>query len=52
MRKVKKTIQKKKKSSVRNEWIPSFWRYNGAGFEKDKKKEIPRKAKYKNKEEQ
>lgn len=48
MRKVKKTVQKKKKSSVRNEWIPSFWRYNGAGYQKDKKKEIPRKGKYKN----
>lgn len=39
----------KEKSHVRDEWIPTFWRYNGAGFEKDKKKEIPRKKKYKNK---
>lgn len=52
MRKVKKTVSKKEKSSVRDEWIPSFWRYNGAGFKKDKKKEIPRKAKYKKKDEE
>ena len=36
-----------KKSSVRDEWIPSTWRYNGAGYQKDKKKLIPRKQKYK-----
>lgn len=29
----------KRKSSVRNDWIPSTWRYNGAGVQKDKKKE-------------
>lgn len=39
--------QKKKKSSVRDTWIPMTWRYNGAGYQKNKKKELPRKAKYK-----
>lgn len=47
MRKVKKVVTKAEKSSVRNDWIPTFWRYNGAGYEKDKKKVIPRKQKYK-----
>lgn len=47
MRKVKKIIVNKEKNSVRNDWIPTFWRYNGAGFQKDKKKLIPRKQKYK-----
>ena len=28
---------KKKKSSVRDTWIPLTWRYNGAGFQKNKK---------------
>lgn len=28
-----------KKKNVRDEWIPATWRYNGAGFTKDKKKE-------------
>ena len=39
--------QNSKKSKVRDSWIPQTWRYNGAGFKKDKKKEIPRKKKYK-----
>jgi hypothetical protein len=38
---------KKKKSSVRDTWIPISWVYNGAGFQKNKKKVIPRKQKYK-----
>lgn len=37
-----------KKSSVRDTWIPATWRYNGSGYQKDKKKLIPRKQKYKN----
>ncbi len=37
----------KKKSSVRDTWIPETWRYNGSGYQKDKKKLIPRKQKYK-----
>lgn len=37
----------KKDKKVRDEWIPKTWRYNGSGFQKNKKKEIPRKAKYK-----
>ena len=37
---------KKKKYSVRDTWIPESWRYNGVGFQKDKKKIIPRKQKY------
>lgn len=40
---------KKKKSSVRDTWIPQTWRYNGSGFQKNKKKVIARKQKYKNK---
>lgn len=38
------------KKHVRDLWIPESWRYNGAGYHKDKKKIIPRKAKYKPKE--
>ena len=34
--------KKEEKSSVRNDWIPATWRYNGAGFSKDKKKESKR----------
>jgi hypothetical protein len=40
---------KKKKSSVRDTWIPMSWQYNGAGLHKDKSKVIPRKQKYKEK---
>lgn len=42
-------IMKKKKSSVRDAWIPQSWRYNGAGYQKNKKKNIPRKQKHKEK---
>ena len=42
---MKKSV--KKKSSVRDTWIPTFWNYNGSGFQKNKKKIIPRKQKYK-----
>jgi len=38
---------KKKKSSVRDTWIPETWRYNGSGYQKNKKKVIDRKKKYK-----
>lgn len=38
---------KKKKSSVRDIWIPETWRYNGSGYQKNKKKVIFRKRKYK-----
>ena len=41
------TKQKKKKSHIRDTWIPESWRYNGKGFQKDKSKEIERKRKYK-----
>ena len=27
----------KKKSSVRDSWIPETWRYNGSGYQKNKK---------------
>ena len=37
------------KLHVRDEWIPESWRYNGAGAHKNKKKQIPRKKKYKEK---
>ena len=39
----------KKKKSVRDTWVPDSWRYNGAGYEKDRKKEIARRKKYKDK---
>ena len=42
-------MEEKKKSGVRDTWIPATWRYRGAGFKTKKKKEIPRKAKYKSK---
>jgi len=38
---------KKKKSSVRDIWISETWRYNGAGYQKNKKKIITRKRKHK-----
>lgn len=38
---------KKKKSSVRDTWIPQSWRYTGAGVHKTRKNELPRKAKHK-----
>ena len=49
MAKIKIEPMKRKdvKLSVRDEWIPESWRYNGAGAHKNKKKQIPRKAKYK-----
>ena len=40
----------KKKSSVRDIWIPETWRYNGAGYQKNKKKVIYRKRKHKKEE--
>ena len=39
----------KRKSGVRDTWIPDTWRYRGAGFQKSRKKELPRKAKHKQK---
>lgn len=36
----------KKKSSVRDTWIPETWRYNGAGYTKNKKA-YTRKKKHK-----
>lgn len=39
----------KKKTKVRDEWIPRTWRYNGSGYQKNKKKEIPRNKKHKEK---
>lgn len=43
------TKKKKEKSHTRDTWIPETWRYNGSGFQKDNKKIIPRKQKYKSK---
>lgn len=40
-------MNKKKKKSVRDLWVPISWRYNGAGYQKTKKKELPRKRKHK-----
>ena len=39
--------KKKKKSSVRDTWIPETWSYRGAGYQKTRKKELPRKQKHK-----
>ena len=41
---------KKNKSSIRDLWIPETWRYNGAGYQKNKKKILDRKRKHKNRE--
>ena len=46
---MKKEKMKIKELKPRDTWIPETWRYNGSGFEKDKKKVIPRKKKYKEK---
>lgn len=43
------TKDKKRNKSVRDLWIPTFWSYNGAGYQKNKKKIIERKQKYKEK---
>jgi len=37
----------KKKKSTRDTWIPETWRYNGAGYQKSKKKILFRKRKHK-----
>lgn len=37
-----------KKKSVRDLWVYKSWHYRGAGFEKNKKKILDRKGKYKN----
>ena len=39
-------IMKKKNKSVRDTWIPATWRYNGAGYQKNKKA-YNRKTKHK-----
>ncbi len=44
---MKKETIKIKGVKPRDEWIPKSWSYNGAGAHKNKKKQIPRKAKYK-----
>ena len=36
-----------KESRVRDSWIPATWSYNGAGYQRNKKKLIDRKRKYK-----
>ena len=41
------TTRSRKKKSVRDIWIPLTWRYNGSGYQKNKKKELPRKKKHK-----
>lgn len=41
------TTLRRKKSRVRDDWIPETWRYNGSGFQKNKKKELYRKRKHK-----
>ena len=47
--KIKPLKENEKKLHVRDEWIPETWRYNGAGYQKNKKKQIPRKQKHKEK---
>lgn len=37
----------KKNRSTRDQWIPVSWSYNGAGYQKNKKKQIIRKTKHK-----
>lgn len=37
----------KKKSSVRDTWIPQTWRYNGAGLQKTHRNELDRNKKHK-----
>ena len=39
--------KQRKRKSVRDTWIPITWRYNGAGYQTNKKKIIDRKQKYK-----
>ena len=34
------------KSHVRNDWIVDSWKYHGAYIQRNKKRDIPRKAKY------
>lgn len=46
MRRSRKEIDKEKKS-VRDTWIPETWRYNGSGYQNNKKKELYRKRKHK-----
>jgi hypothetical protein len=46
---IKKETIKIKEVKPRDEWIPNTWGYNGAGYQKNKKKQIPRKKKYKEK---
>ncbi len=45
--KIEPMKKEEKKLHVRDEWIPDSWKYNGAGYQKNKKKQIPRKKKYK-----
>lgn len=35
------------KDHTRDTWVRDSWHYNGAGYQKNKKKIIPRKQKYK-----
>jgi hypothetical protein len=42
-------MKKVKKRKVRDTWIPRTWSYRGAGYQKNQKKVIERKQKYKNK---
>lgn len=37
----------KTKYKARDSWIPQSWRYNGSGYQENKKKKIERKQKYK-----
>ena len=37
----------KKNKSTRDQWIPVSWSYNGAGYQKNKKKQLVRKTKHK-----
>lgn len=36
-----------KRQKPRDQWITNTWRYNGAGYQKNKKKVIERKQKHK-----
>ena len=46
--KKKEKLRPKQVWEIRNEGIPQLWRRNGGGVHHSQKKQLPRKAKYKN----
>ena len=41
---------KTREKKPRDLWVANSWRYNGSGYQKNKKKTIERKKKYKNRD--